>query len=46
MQPGGLFQRVFFNITSCAASFLAQLHSSSLTNCLLGHNLNLVEGEG
>lgn len=25
---------------------LAPLHSRSLTNCLVGHNLNLVEGDG
>lgn len=41
-------QQIFFNITSSIsqASFLAHLHRSSLTNCLLGHYLNLVEGEG
>lgn len=38
-----LFQK---DIRHVSALMLAQFHSSSLTNCLVGHNLNLVEGEG
>lgn len=37
---------ISYHINCVLLLLLAQLHSSSLTNCLVGHNLNLVEGEG
>lgn len=57
MQQGGTFsthiwQHMFsaylfqYHIKYVPVLLLAQLHSSSLTNCLVGHNLNLAEGEG